>query len=192
MHAGTDVTGFGLLGHLHEMAEASGCSAVLDLAAVPLFERALDWAEGDVVPGRTAEIVAWAEASPDGRATPTRLWMKVLCDPQTSGGLLMAVAPIVSTPRARPPGAGRAGRDRGRSPRGEPGAVRRYAELRDRTRSYKLVIVARLSAMSYGGGDGQAHSRTCRSDRPRRRRPRPLADEEFPLLARSRAEDAAP
>ena len=92
VHACTDVTGFGLLGHLHEMVDASGCSAELDLAAVPVFDRALQWAEKSVIPGRTAEVVAWArdfltwysDADAD-------LWLRVLCDPQTSGGLLIAV-----------------------------------------------------------------------------------------------------
>jgi len=92
VHAATDVTGFGLLGHLHEMADASECSADLSLGSVPLFERALEWAEGGVVPGRTAEIVSWADEFVQWRHPAERdLWMQVLCDPQTSGGLLMSV-----------------------------------------------------------------------------------------------------
>ena len=96
MNAATDVTGFGLVGHLHEIAEASGCSAFIDLAAVPLLDGALKWAAADVVPGRTAEIVAWASEfvewrAPESEEADSGLWMKVLCDPQTSGGLLMAV-----------------------------------------------------------------------------------------------------
>lgn len=93
VRAATDVTGFGLVGHLHEMADASGCSAELDLGSVPLFERALTFAEDLVVPGRTAEIVAWADEFVTWSSAESRpLWMRVLCDPQTSGGLLMAVA----------------------------------------------------------------------------------------------------
>ena len=88
----TDVTGFGLLGHLHEMAEASGCSAELDLASVPLFERVMEYAEQAVVPGRTAEVTDWARAfalwASDEDAD---IWMRILCDPQTSGGLMIAV-----------------------------------------------------------------------------------------------------
>jgi len=92
VHAATDVTGFGLLGHAHEMAEASGVAVDLALNAVPLFERVLGYAEDDVTPGRTTDLIAWAgeftrwEASAD-----SGMWLRVLCDPQTSGGLLMAV-----------------------------------------------------------------------------------------------------
>jgi selenide,water dikinase len=92
VHAATDVTGFGLVGHLHEMADASGCSVVLDLSAVPVFDRTFEWVAQGVVPGRTAEIVAWASAFTRWSSTRNQSdWMRVLCDPQTSGGLLMAV-----------------------------------------------------------------------------------------------------
>lgn len=92
VHAATDVTGFGLLGHLHEMAEASSCSASLHLADVPLFPRTAEWAAAGVVPGRTAEITAWATHFTRWHSAEDRAqWMKVLCDPQTSGGLLIAV-----------------------------------------------------------------------------------------------------
>jgi len=92
VHAATDVTGFGLLGHLHEMAEASECAAELTLGTVPLFPGAHDFAREDVVPGRTADVVAWAEGFVRWEHANERdVWMKVLCDPQTSGGLLIAV-----------------------------------------------------------------------------------------------------
>jgi len=93
VHAATDVTGFGLLGHLHEMAEASGCAAELTLGNVPLFAGALDFAREGVVPGRTADVIAWAESFVTwDHADERELWMKLLCDPQTSGGLLIAVS----------------------------------------------------------------------------------------------------
>jgi selenide,water dikinase len=93
VHACTDVTGFGLLGHLHEMVEASGCAAELELAKVPLFDRALDYARQGVKPGRTADVAAWAEEFSAWEADADRgLWMSVLCDPQTSGGLMIACA----------------------------------------------------------------------------------------------------
>jgi selenide,water dikinase len=92
VHAATDITGFGLLGHVHEMLMASGCAAQITLGTVPLFERALDWARDGVVPGRTAEVIEWADEFVEWRHPAERdLWMQVLCDPQTSGGLLMAV-----------------------------------------------------------------------------------------------------
>ena len=98
MHAATDVTGFGLLGHLHEMVEASGCAAALELAAVPVFDAALDYAAQGVVPGRTADVIAWADEFSAWESPADReLWMKVLCDPQTSGGLLIASRPSEPT-----------------------------------------------------------------------------------------------
>ena len=88
----TDITGFGLLGHVHEMAQASGCAVEIDLAAVPVFDRALDYAERGVVPGRTADVIAFAAVhGVGGRRVDPSVWMRVLCDPQTSGGLLMSV-----------------------------------------------------------------------------------------------------
>lgn len=94
VHAATDVTGFGLVGHLHEMADASTCSVELELDAVPLFAGALEWARAGVVPGRTAEVVAWADGFTRWHSGEDRdLWMQLLCDPQTSGGLMMAVDP---------------------------------------------------------------------------------------------------
>ncbi len=94
VHAATDITGFGLIGHVHEMAEASGVAAHLIAEKVPLFDRVTDYAEQGVVPGRTAEVVAWAEPFVTWSwKLDAQLWGRILCDPQTSGGLLMAVAP---------------------------------------------------------------------------------------------------
>jgi selenide,water dikinase len=88
------VTGFGLLGHLHEMAAASACAAELALEAVPLFDRAYEWADAGVTPGRTTDLVSWATGfSQWHSAQPRDVWMRMLCDPQTSGGLLIAVDP---------------------------------------------------------------------------------------------------
>jgi selenide,water dikinase len=91
VNACTDVTGFGLLGHLHEMAQASGVSAEVRLSEVPIFDGVLDYAEQGVVPGRTADVIAWAADFATWRADePSETWLRVLCDPQTSGGLLIA------------------------------------------------------------------------------------------------------
>ena len=80
VHAATDLTGFGVLGHLQEMADASSCSASIELSALPLFDRVLEWAAAQVVPGRTAEIIAWANgftrwhSAEDRPRTVSELW----------------------------------------------------------------------------------------------------------------------
>lgn len=95
VHAATDVTGFGVLGHLHEMAAGSGCAAGLAAGQVPLFDGVLEMAGGGVWPGRTQDVRAFAEGFTDfriGDDADADAWWNVLCDPQTSGGLLIAVA----------------------------------------------------------------------------------------------------
>jgi selenide,water dikinase len=89
--AATDVTGFGLLGHLRRMLEASGCGAQVDAATVPLLPGVLDLARGDVVAGGTKRNHAWLNETTDwGELTPPE--QIVLADAQTSGGLLIATA----------------------------------------------------------------------------------------------------
>jgi len=93
VHALTDVTGFGLLGHGLEMAEGSGVRLRLEAAAVPLLPGARDLAAAEVVPGGTRANLAWAGARvafPERLALPDRL---LLADAQTNGGLLAAVRP---------------------------------------------------------------------------------------------------
>ena len=76
-HALTDVTGFGLLGHLHELAEASGLAAEIDAAAVPAIDGVLDLLAGEeALAGGSRRNRADAEGS---RAGPTR-------SPSRSGG----------------------------------------------------------------------------------------------------------
>lgn len=92
VHAATDVTGFGLLGHLSTLLEASGAAAEIQAAAVPLLPRARELAERGAVPGgttRNAQSVASAVSFAPGVDATTRL---LLVDAQTSGGLLIAVA----------------------------------------------------------------------------------------------------
>jgi selenide,water dikinase len=102
VHAATDVTGFGIAGHLHEMLDGSGCAGEIDFDSLPVFPGALEYATRGVVPGRTADVIAYAADFVDwtGRPAPTMpeapiedlaRW-RVLCDPQTSGGMLIAVA----------------------------------------------------------------------------------------------------
>lgn len=94
VHACTDVTGFGMAGHLHEMLEASGLAASLEWDALPLYDGVMEYSRDYCRPGRSFAIVEWArgfvrrgtlaEDEFDAR-------MGVLCDPQTSGGLLVAL-----------------------------------------------------------------------------------------------------
>jgi selenide, water dikinase len=91
VRAATDVTGFGLLGHLHSMARASGVAALIEAASVPLLPGAEMLAEAGEVPGGTrsnerflAPRVRWPAQLSAARQT-------LLCDAQTSGGLLLAV-----------------------------------------------------------------------------------------------------
>jgi len=88
--AGTDVTGFGLLGHLGEVVRASGVSAHLDADAVPLLPGVRALAERGAIPGGTRRNLAAVERFTDfvGIDETTRL---LLADAQTSGGLLLAV-----------------------------------------------------------------------------------------------------
>ena len=87
--AATDVTGFGLMGHLHNLLRASGVAAVIDAASVPLIPGVIDLARADVVPGGTQRNLAFVNGATDwGELTrPERL---LLADAQTSGGLLIA------------------------------------------------------------------------------------------------------
>ena len=85
----TDVTGFGLLGHLLKLARASGVTAVVDASAVPLLDGARAAAESGHVPGGTRRNLEWVEPHTrwgDGIDDVTRL---LLADAQTSGGLLV-------------------------------------------------------------------------------------------------------
>ena len=85
----TDVTGFGLLGHLLELCEGSGVDARLDYAAIPQLAPVSDYLALGCVPGGTQRNFA----SYGERVAPlTAEQQQLLCDPQTSGGLLIAVA----------------------------------------------------------------------------------------------------
>jgi selenide,water dikinase len=91
--AATDVTGFGLMGHLREMTSGSGVGARVDAAAVPMFDLAISLAERDCAPGGTKANHALALRNgvrfADSVSPALQL---VLCDAQTSGGLLIAVS----------------------------------------------------------------------------------------------------
>jgi len=124
VHAATDVTGFGLLGHLHYLARSSGLAARVEAAAVPVLAGAEELADAGEVPGGTranerfmASRVRWPAALPNARRT-------LLCDAQTSGGLLIAVPaeqlqPLLEALERR----GAAGWPVAELSAGEPGAI---------------------------------------------------------------------
>jgi len=92
VHAATDVTGFGLLGHLRTLLEASGAAAELHAAAVPLLPRAREAAERGAVPGGTERNMASGADAVHFAAGVDQTTRLLLADAQTSGGLLIAVA----------------------------------------------------------------------------------------------------
>jgi selenide, water dikinase len=115
-HALTDVTGFGLLGHVHELAAASGLRAEVDSAAVPAIDGVLRLLEGEgALAGGSRRNRADAESFTTWAAGVPEVRRRLVCDAMTSGGLLAAVAP------------GRAGeidgRVVGRLLDGEPGTI---------------------------------------------------------------------
>jgi selenide,water dikinase len=93
VHALTDVTGFGLAGHLLEILRGSKLAGEVNFDAVPVISEALDWATQGVATGASdrnwngyGHEVALPAGFPDWKR-------KLLCDPQTSGGLLVSCAP---------------------------------------------------------------------------------------------------
>jgi selenide,water dikinase len=89
VRAATDVTGFGLLGHLHKMARASGVTAVVDAAAVPYLDGAVPSAREGFVSGGTKRNLDWVRPHLDADGAD-ELTLLLLADAQTSGGLLIA------------------------------------------------------------------------------------------------------
>ncbi len=85
----TDVTGFGLLGHLHKLAAASGVRAVVDPAEVPVHAGAWELLRAGMVPGGTARNLQFVQDHLDDGGHDAEL-QTMLADPQTSGGLLFA------------------------------------------------------------------------------------------------------
>jgi selenide,water dikinase len=114
--AATDVTGYGLLGHLHELAKASGVSAVVRADDVPALPDVLELLAGPEPPiaGGSRRNREWVESVVqwDARVPEARRWL--LCDAMTSGGLLLTIAEGVSAPGAAI----------GRLERGAPGTIR--------------------------------------------------------------------
>ena len=90
VHAMTDVTGFGLAGHLLEVCRGSGLGARVRFADLPLIDEAVHWAKQGTVTGASARN--WAGYGAEVRMAPDApAWQRaLLTDPQTSGGLLVA------------------------------------------------------------------------------------------------------
>jgi selenide,water dikinase len=93
VHALTDVTGFGILGHGLEMARASGLQLEISTGALPLLSRAADLARAGIVTGASARNWASVEEAVELPAALPQWQRDLLTDPQTSGGLLIAAAP---------------------------------------------------------------------------------------------------
>lgn len=91
VNACTDVTGFGLLGHLKEMSQASRVNAVVFLNYVPSIDEAWEFATGNVVPGGTLNNMDYVADTVEWDEKISRTARIILCDAQTSGGLLIAI-----------------------------------------------------------------------------------------------------
>ncbi|WP_123639728.1 selenide, water dikinase SelD, partial [Raoultella ornithinolytica] len=86
----TDVTGFGLLGHLSEVCRGAGVQALLNYADIPKLPGVEEYIAAGAVPGGTGRnFASYGHLMGDMPAA----WRDLLCDPQTSGGLLLAVTP---------------------------------------------------------------------------------------------------
>jgi len=91
VHACTDVTGFGLLGHTCEMIEGTDVGMVIHPDAVPYFPEAKEYAEMGMVPGGTTRNRDFRIKMVEIDKSVSKVIVDILFDPQTSGGLLMAV-----------------------------------------------------------------------------------------------------
>ncbi len=89
VRAGTDVTGFGLLGHLHKLCRASEIGAVIERSAVPTVEGALDALRDGYVSGGTRRNLDWVRPHLESSPGVTDDDLLLLADAQTSGGLLL-------------------------------------------------------------------------------------------------------
>jgi selenide,water dikinase len=95
VHACTDVTGFGLIGHATEMARGSGVTIAIGVLAVPLLDGVLELLDGNTPGGARTNVEYFAPSvSVEEGIDPRRV--QLLYDPQTSGGLLAAVAPAMA------------------------------------------------------------------------------------------------
>jgi len=89
-HACTDVTGFGLVGHLYQLARESGVTASVWWDALPTFPEVWDYARAGILSGAAERNLAYAGDALDADGVPEEA-LAVICDAQTSGGLLIAL-----------------------------------------------------------------------------------------------------
>ena len=202
-NAVTDVTGFGLLGHAHEMATRSGVRIVLDAARLPALDGALEAARAGRLDRRARATTASTRRVELGDVAPELV--ELAYDPQTAGGLLVSL-PARQGARAR-------GRVRARGPLPRPGRHRRGRRGRRARLSYServdagaQPLAARCAGVALARGAfrrlalaNAVHARPDRRDRrdgaPDRLRPRlralaglpaaPLRAEELPLATSS-------
>ena len=94
VHALTDVTGFGLAGHLLELTRGAHLQAVIDWNALPIVEEALELVQQDIFTG--ASTRNWISYGDEVSAPNLQNWQRnLISDPQTSGGLLIACSPAI-------------------------------------------------------------------------------------------------
>jgi len=91
VNACTDITGFGLMGHLRGMVRGSGTGAVIRVADVPVLPGTWDLLENGTVPGGTFRNMSGVEDTVDWAESLTEKQRLLMCDAQTSGGLLISV-----------------------------------------------------------------------------------------------------
>lgn len=93
VNSATDITGFGLLGHLYEMAKASQLEAEIELGQVPIIEGTWALVKQGIAPGGTYNNLDYLTDKVEWPENITEEEKLVLCDAQTSGGLLISVPP---------------------------------------------------------------------------------------------------
>ncbi len=92
LHAATDITGFGILGHAMEMADGSGCEIIVDYKKLPVYPDTLDmYAKGETTGSNKANQLMVESNRLEVQRDLSRLDIGLLYDPQTSGGLLLAL-----------------------------------------------------------------------------------------------------
>jgi selenide, water dikinase len=93
VHACTDITGFGLIGHLAEMVTGTHLGLIINHGELPIIPEAMEFAAMGFVPGGTYKNRQFREAMVEIPASMDRALQDVIYDPQTSGGLLISVSP---------------------------------------------------------------------------------------------------